>query len=486
MELADLRKKKAQFKKVFFYRICGTGMGAAAYLFKERGFQVEGGDVLFTPPMSDYLKSTHIPCHEMGKVTDAFLKTFDLIVVGNVVPKGGEDASRIESLQVPYTSFPCALGGLVLDEDSLNVVGIAGTHGKTTTTYLLAQLFENLGENPGYFIGGVLADRASSKWGGGKYFFIESDEYDSSYFHKMSKFHFYGIDHLILTSLEFDHADIFTDLTAIEKEFRQLFPNVTKSYLLSSDYPSCQSLYGEYKNKDPQKKWFLYGENSSLGPRNIQHSPLGSTFELALSGDVLTFETNLLGIQNILNLTGAIGFAHSQGFAIPRIRESIKNLKMVKRRQEVVGTYRKAIVIDDFAHHPRAVRLTLESIRMRYPRRKVMVIFEPNSATARSSLFQDEFARSLQIADGIIIIKPMRKSNIPNFGSIDCDHIIQQLQKIKNIDGKVVENRDDLIKGLDQFLDKNLKGENVILTLSNGTLLGLWETLSFETKNGND
>ena len=213
LDYSDLKKIQKDIKRVFFYRVCGTGMGAAACLLKEKGYEVEGGDTNFYPPMSTYLESTGIPLHKLEKIDQEFLKSFDLIVVGNVVPNGSPDARLIEELGVNFSSFPTAIGALVLSD--VNVIGIAGTHGKTTTTYFATQIFENLKADPGYLIGGVMVGRPSSKLGNGKYFFIESDEYDSAYFEKISKFRSYAIDNLILTSLEYDHADIFASVEAI-------------------------------------------------------------------------------------------------------------------------------------------------------------------------------------------------------------------------------------------------------------------------------
>ena len=181
LDKEQLLLKKQSIKKIFFYRICGTGMGAAAILLKEAGYIVEGGDTQFKPPMSDYLKSTQIPLIDLLDVDSEYLRGFDLIVVGNVVSKKSPDAQLIESLGVNFCSFPASLGAFILKERK--VVGISGTHGKTTTTYLMSQVFKNLGFNPGYFIGGVLNEGPCANLGNSDYFFIESDEYDLSLIH---------------------------------------------------------------------------------------------------------------------------------------------------------------------------------------------------------------------------------------------------------------------------------------------------------------
>ena len=181
----ELIARRSTIKKVFFYRICGAGMGPAAVLVKQAGYEVEGADSAFFPPMSTFLETTGIPLYKLDQVTPDLLKKYDLIVVGNSVGGKLETARMIEQVGVPFTSFPSTLGSLVLKDK--NVIGIAGTHGKTTTTYFMTQLLEKLGQNPGYLVGGIIEGRDPSKLGD-KYFVIESDEYDSAYFHKISKF----------------------------------------------------------------------------------------------------------------------------------------------------------------------------------------------------------------------------------------------------------------------------------------------------------
>ncbi|MBL6988479.1 MAG: hypothetical protein ISR65_01800 [Bacteriovoracaceae bacterium] len=462
----DLKNRIDQIKKIFFYRICGTGMGAAAVLLKEKGFNVEGGDLNFYPPMSDYLKQTNIPCHNLKEINPEFLKTFDLIVVGNVVPKRSSDARMIEELSVPFISFPSVLGALVLS--NTNVVGIAGTHGKTTTTYLITQLFENLGFNPGYMVGGVIEGRPSARLGDGKYFFIESDEYDSAYFEKISKFRRYEIDHLILTSLEFDHADIFLNLDQIKQQFCEVIPQVTSSYIFSADYEASIDLYNRYKG---QKKWQLYGEKSKTGPSIVKMNQQGTVFKLLLNDKLHTFKTNLMGKHNILNLSSAIMFAHMEGIEIEQIAQAVTQLSLVKRRQEVRGTYKNAIVIDDFAHHPRAITTTIDSIKIGYPTKKINVIFEPNSATARSSIFQDEFPNALKSADIVIVAKPIKPTTVEGKKDLDCDKIIKDLNSLNRKAYIAVD-----LKQLQTYIDSFADANSVFLILSNGTCLGLWES----------
>ncbi len=468
LDYNGLKKIQSTIKKVFFFRVCGTGMGAAACLLKEKGYEVEGGDTNFYPPMSTYLESTGIPLHKISDLSKDFFQAFDLIVVGNVVPNESADAKLIEELGVKFASFPTAIGALVLND--VNVIGIAGTHGKTTTTFLATQVFEKLNANPGYFIGGVIDGRPSSKLGNGKYFFIESDEYDSAYFEKISKFRSYSIDNLILTSLEFDHADIFNSVEDIKNQFRAAIPHIEKTMIMTADYISSLELFNEFKDDD-KNRWIQYGEKIEAGPKIIETNALGTRFQVKFDKNDYIFETNLIGRHNILNLTSVIFYALSEKFSQQKIQDAIKDLHMVKRRQEVRGRYKGAIVIDDFAHHPRAVELTLDGIITSFPGKKINVIMEPNSATARSAIFQKEFTVALDRAHSVIFTKPTRPTSVKDVGDLDINKIISHVKQSSRY-GAVVGSLDELMIELNKMTGE----DNVILILSNGTCLGLWES----------
>lgn len=470
----ELKAKATSIKRIFFYRICGTGMGNCAVLLKSKGFEVEGADTDFFPPMGDYLERAQIATHHINNVTDEMMQSFDLIIVGNVVAKKSADAMRIEKLGVPYTSFPAALGSLVL-EDKI-VVGVAGTHGKTSTTYYLVQLFKKLGMDPGYLIGGVIDEGPSAHLGTDPIFFIESDEYDSAYFHKISKFHYYSINHLILTSLEFDHGDIFQGIEDIKNQFRGLFPKITHTFILCSDYPETLSLEREFKSQcGEQIKWFSYGEKDEMGPSDILMDKSGSCFTLKIDGQREIFRTNLVGIHNILNLSSAILFALSQGISVEKVKESIRLLQKVKRRQEERGYYKGALVIDDFGHHPTAVEITLKGLRVQYPDHKILAVFAPTSATSRSAIFEKEFAESLKLAHKVILVQPTIPTTIKNVGDINCQRMASLMIPTPLDSVPIVTTLDQLLKMVDAGIGE--KGKDwVIVFFSNGHLLGLWES----------
>lgn len=443
-------------------------MGAAANLLEQCGFYVEGADAQFAPPMSTYLQSTSITLHHLDKVSDEHIKTFDIIVVGNAVARGSDDANRLESLGVPMASFPAVLGGLVLPK--FNVVGIAGTHGKTTTTYFLTQIFEHIEESPGYFIGGVLDKRKPSELGSSKYFFIESDEYDSCYFEKISKFRSYGINDLILTSLEFDHADIFSSVEDIEAEFSNLLENLECPVVYCSDYPSSIKLKEKYESIGVP--WIPYGESSETGPHIISSTADGTEFELLIDGVKKSFSTNVVGDYNIFNLTAAILYAVKEGCAVEDVSSAVSNLKMVKRRQEFRGTYKGAVIIDDFAHHPRAVKHSIEGLRTLYPCKKINVVMEPRSATARSDLFQKEFEKSLSGADRVVLLALAKPTTVVGAKDFDVEGVVSNLNSNYGVPAFVAEDLEHLIVELDRMAAEDV----VIAVLSNGTCLDLWQS----------
>ncbi len=464
----DLISRRVQIKRVFFYRICGAGMGPAAVLIKQAGFDVHGADSAFYPPMSTYLETTGIPLYKLEEVTPDFLKQYDLIVVGNSVSGKADVARMIESVGIPFTSFPSALGSLVLKDK--NVVGIAGTHGKTTTTYFLTQLLEKLGQDPGYLVGGIIEGREPAKLGR-KYFVIESDEYDSAYFHKISKFRLYELKNMILTSLEYDHADIFSSVEKIEEEFRAVIPSIKGTLVFNQEYPSCMKLYHDYAKKNAAQKWYLYGEGSEIGPRDVKIDENGSEFSILWKGEKVLFKSTVVGLHNVLNISSCLIYLLSEGFSIPELQQAAREIGMVKRRQEVRGKYNAMIVVDDFAHHPRAITVTMDAIRARFKDKTIITIFEPISATARSSIFQNEFRDSLAAADKVIIAKASIPTTALNGKDLDVDLLAKEISD-RGRPSVCVTNLPDLRKMIDLYGEKDA----VLLVLSNRTCLGLWES----------
>jgi UDP-N-acetylmuramate: L-alanyl-gamma-D-glutamyl-meso-diaminopimelate ligase len=448
------------------------GMGTTATLFKDQGFEVAGCDMQFYPPMGDYLKKRAIPCFKMEDATNDLLKQYDLIVVGNSVGKGSKDAELIENCGVPFTSFPALLGEYILKDRE--VVGIAGTHGKTTTTYYMIQFLAGLGADPGYLVGGVLDDREASKVGTSPYFVIESDEYDSSYFQKFSKLRLYQIKHLVLSALEYDHADIFPTLQDITKQFLAVTAPL-KSFYANGDYPEAHVVANQYRDQHQGMSNYrvpeFYGLEQAGGPSNIIQSEKGSEFTLVINGKAERFETNVVGKQNILNLTACILFCVKEKFELSKIRTVLKNIKNVKRRQELKGSYGELLVVDDFAHHPTAIKLTLDSLMNMYPGRPVHVVFEAITSTARSNAFQKEFALSFAGVKSVLVANPQLPTNATQFNNLDYHQLSQDIKQM-GIFSKEFKELSELRQQIDQW--KSQPG--LLVILSNRTVLGLWES----------
>lgn len=436
-------------------------MGTAAGLLKDMGYDVTGADYTFYPPMSTYLSDKKINLVSMDTLSEEYLATFDLIVVGNSLSGSSEHARLIERSKAPFASAPKTLGELLLKNRT--TIGVCGTHGKTTTTYLMVQIMKNLGINPGYLIGGVLPDdESSAELGTSTYFVIEADEYDSCYFEKFSKFHLYHLKHAILTSLEFDHADIFNSLEDIEKEFDNLLKTKLESVIYCSDYNSLNKLarnHSHIKNK------------MSYHAQIISNTSSSSKFEVHYQDTSYVFETSLVGAHNIANLTACLLWFFQEGFSYADLQKAVQTLKLGKRRQEERGHFQEALFIDDFAHHPRAVETTIQGIKNKYPNKKIVAVFEPISATARSSMFQSEFTQALANAHEVVLCQPSLLTTVKNANNIDLAKMQADLISQKK-PCSVFTTLQDLLS----YFQETANSEKVYLVMSNRTCLGLWES----------
>jgi len=461
-----IRSNTKKINKIFFYRICGMGMGTCAILMKEYGKSIAGADNAFFPPMGDYLKDQNIQCHQLSEVSAELLSDYDLVVVGNSVGRNSDDARMLEELGIPFTSFPCLLGELILKDKE--VIGISGTHGKTTTTYYLTQMLDHLGLNPGYLVGGVLLDRPPAAIGAGKFFVIESDEYDSAYFQKIAKLRQYNIDQLIITSLEYDHADIYPDMNSIEKEFESILPNV-KKIIANSDYESAKNVSEKLGRSEDV---LYYGSNSELGPKNIRVENGDTFFDINLNNELYSFQTSVIGTHNIFNLTTCILFCFNNDISYEELKKSVKNLSNVKRRQELRGTYKKSFVIDDFAHHPTSVELTIDAIKKKYPNKKIFTVIEPSTSTSRSAAFQGSFVESFREASAVVVANPQITTNAKQFENLDYELLAKDINKTFNIPTWCTTDLVTLRAHIDKLSDE----ESVLLIMGNRTILGLWES----------
>ena len=408
--------------------ICGTGMGSLAVLLKSLGHRVTGSDQHIYPPMSTQLHDWGIPLYEGFKA--AHLQPHpDLVVVGNAVSRGNPEAEAAAKAGVPVMSFPQALAHFLIGER--HAVVVAGTHGKSTTTALIAWLLDHAGCEPGFFVGAVMRNFPTPiRLGGGEHVVVEGDEYDSAYFDKGPKFLHYRPRTAVLTALEFDHADIYRDLAHVRSAFARfvrLLP-AEGCLIACADDPGVRSLcaeeaiagsvqtYGLHAGADWQAAEWGAGEGGTV--MEVLHGGKGFG----------RFVTTLFGRHNVCNALAAIAVAHRLGVPKEHIASGLASFASLKRRCEVRGEVGGVTVIDDFAHHPTAVGVTLEGLRQAYPGARVWAVFEPRTATTRRKVFQEAYVDALSRADCVIIAEVFRKEELAADQRLSEHQLIEALR----------------------------------------------------------
>ena len=449
--------------------IGGTGMGSLARLLVEQGHRVTGSDEKLYPPMSDQLAELKIRIYE-GYAPSNLAERPDLVIIGNVITKMNSEAQEVLRLGIPYRSMPQAVAEFFL-KGKTSIV-IAGTHGKTTTSALLAWLLTSAGEDPGFLIGGVANNfEKSAHAGNGRIFVVEGDEYDTAFFDKGPKFLHYQPKAVLLTSIEFDHADIYRNLDHVKESFRKLVAIVPPDGLLV-----C---YGEDENvkdvmRNARGRVVTYGLNDGVDyyPKAVSHSAEGTSFELIGPEFVCELRTTLSGEHNLLNVIGSVALLCEQGIGIEKIQQGLSTFKGVRRRQELVGEVKSVTVIDDFAHHPTAVAKTIAAMRERYPGRRLWAIFEPRSNTSRRNIFQQEFIEALSNADRVLIGEIFHSERIPERERLDVRTIADTLMR-RGVDAHAIPRTELLL----EFLLRNINANDVILIMSNGVFDNLPQRL---------
>ena len=468
--IVDISKIKPPVK-VHLIGICGTGMGALAGLLKQSGYDVTGSDSGAYPPMSDELKRLGIPLFE-GYSADNLAHHPALVVIGNVCRPDHVEAVAAQKMGLPYASFPQTLKNLFLIHRLPYVV--AGTHGKTTTTSLLAFLLEKCGVNPGVLVGGITKDfGAGFKVGEGKPFVVEGDEYDSAYFEKRAKFLSYTPAAAIITSVEHDHIDIYPDKKSYFDAFRAFAELVHPGPLaVYSGDAGCREIletthleanvitYGV--EKDP----FLFEPSWLASPRG--HNKFSLVVEGINHG---TWETPLVGTHNLRNTLAALILAHkAAGLSMDELRDALPHFGGIARRQQIIGTPNDITIYDDFAHHPTAVRVTLEALRTRHPKSKIIAAFEPRSATACRKLHQGQYSHAFGNAD-LALIAPIGR-NLPKNEALDTLQLANALQR-----NGVPSIATESIEHLQSLIEKEAVQGDVVVLFSNGSFGGLHQKL---------
>ena len=377
--------------RIHILGVCGTFMAGLSQILKESGHDVSGSDVQFYPPMSDYL--TNINIKTIQGYEAKLLPKADLYVIGNALSRGNESVEHILSKNLPYVSGPEILGRELKDR---NVYAVSGTHGKTSTAYMLTHILDYNGKDVGYLVGGISENfKNPARLGKHKSFVIEADEYDSAFFDKRSKFIHYYPNNLIINNIEFDHADIFDSLDDIKKQFHHLIkviPNKGNIIYSKDDQNVCDVLSKGYFCNLIQ----VNGENIKI---DLSSKKLVVDNETYILQDL-----PLIGEHNFRNYVAAILAAQIEGISINKSIESLKSFLGVKRRMEKVIEHNGIRVYDDFAHHPTAIKLSTKAVRDENPNKKILGIVELGSNTMSSGYHKDNLFNSLNFVDRTIIL----------------------------------------------------------------------------------
>lgn len=468
--LPDLKSLKLEsLKKVHIIGVCGTLMGAFAAYLKRRGLHVTGSDQNVYPPMSDVLRDAGIELYSGYRAENlqASPGRPDLIVIGNVISANNPEASAAIAGGYAYSSLPEAMEKLFLVKTK-NLV-VAGTHGKTTTSSLLAHTLVRCQKEPSYFIGGVPQDLPFSfhvaSLDSGAFFVLEGDEYDTAFWDKVPKFNHYLPDHVILTSVEYDHADIYPDFTAVMRAFEGLMTRVRKGgqVIACFDYSSVQELV-----KNAHFPILSYGSSTQTGaqftPGKIRVENGRTLFEVCDRQKVIAeLSIQIPGMHNILNALAVWIECQQLGLASEAVAQAFSSFRGVRRRQEVRGEVRGVMVMDDFAHHPTAVRETLRALRLKYPGRRLLTVFEPRSATSRRKIFQKDYSLAFQESDCIWIAKPYDQTHIPEDQQFSSEMLVEDLKR-NGREAFLMESVEAGVKDLAQIAQTG----DLIAVLSNG------------------
>jgi UDP-N-acetylmuramate: L-alanyl-gamma-D-glutamyl-meso-diaminopimelate ligase len=449
-------------------------MASLAGMLQQRGFRVTGSDAAAYPPMSDFLRSLGIPVSEPFAVANLHPRP-DLVVVGNAISRGNVELEYILNERLPFASLPQVLH----DEFLLGkeVLVVAGTHGKTTTTSMLAWIFESAGKHPSFLIGGIAENFDSSfQLGDGEHFIIEGDEYDTAFFDKGPKFLHYFPDSAILTSVEFDHADIYKDLDAVETAFKRLVNLVPqRGRIIAFDGGTAKLPSLERSLAKAFCPIERYGSTADATWRiaDLRFEPARTAWKVLRHGRPWAdLEFALAGEYNVWNATAAASLASAYDISVDQIAQALKTFKSVKRRLEVRAQVNGITVIDDFAHHPTAIAGTLKALRSRYPGARLWAILEPRSNTLRRNVFQTELANSLALADEVVVANVFRSEVISQAERLDLNAVISNVES-QGRHARVSADADSIV----QLVAPEMRPGDIVAILSNGGFGGIYEKL---------
>lgn len=466
--MLDLTLKKGA--RIHMMGICGTAMASLAGILRDMGFRVSGSDENVYPPMSTQLKDLGINV-TLGYRAENLEPRPDLVVVGNVITKKNPEAIKLLELGIPYKCLPELLGELVIGDRESFV--IAGTHGKTTTTSLLSWIADKCGYKPGFLIGGIPKNFPHSfRKPESNTFVIEGDEYDSAFFAKVPKFIYYKPRFVILTSVEFDHADIYNSLEDVMKAFRMLLEKIPNEGLLV--YHAEDKNIAKLLETRRSIKTISYGRSQGdyiIG--KVVQTETYTEFEVLQHGVLADrIRVPMFGEYNLLNALGCYAMARERKWNLKKVIEAMATFEGVKRRQEVLGAPNDITIIEDFAHHPTAVKVTVEAIQKKYPTKKVISVFEPRSATSRRKLFEKDYVEAFSSSHEVVLSEPYNQTNIVEKDRLSSDRIVEALSN-KGVKSKKFSDVDSIVS----HLKRGAKPGDVILIMSNGSFGGIYQKL---------
>ena len=457
-------------KHIHLIGICGTAMASLAGMLKRRGHQVTGSDVAAYPPMSEFLASLGIVVAQPFSEKNLDPRP-DLVIVGNAISRGNVELEYVLDQRIAYQSMAQVVHDEFLFDRERLVV--AGTHGKTTTSSLLAWTFAEGLRAPSFLIGGIPENFGSSfALGNGHEFIIEGDEYDTAFFDKGPKFLHYFPDAVILTSVEFDHADIYQNLDEVKTAFKRLVNLVPRrGFLIAWDgHPNVDECV---RRAFCRVERYGFGQNSTWRISDTDYADGITRWKVRRAGALWgNFQSRLAGEYNVLNATAAAAMAANYGIPVEVIANALRSFRSVKRRLEVKAEIRGVTIIDDFAHHPTAIAEALKALRIRYHGRRLWAILEPRSNTLRRKVFEAELVQSLAHADQVVLASIFKSEAIPEDERLDADKVIVQLTA-GGTSARLLASAEAIV----DTVAPELREGDVVAILSNGGFGGIYEKL---------
>lgn len=454
--------------------VAGVAMAQLAIELSNRGFLVSGSDQSFYEPTGSLLRASSIELRE-GYRAENIPSRCDLVIIGNALSEQNEEVQEVKRRALPFSLFPQALYETVV-RDRVSLV-VSGTHGKSTSTALAAYVMTSAGIDPSFFIGGKVDQLSTSlRRGTGVFSVVEGDEYDSAFFAKVPKFHFYSPDVLMITSIEFDHADIYSDERAIEREFERLIDSMKEDGVIVA-CSEGEGILGRIRQRcrrSAERRTVTYGfqpDDDYRVERLVAHEG-GQEIAIIHQGERYQFPLRLNGAYNALNAAGVFALLSEGGASMKELLPHFSSFAGVTRRQQVIVDTASIRIVEDFAHHPTAVQATLLGLREQYPSRRIVVLFEPRSNTSRRALFQAHYASAFDAADEVILCAVTKRAVDEGVALLDTDKLSNDIRQ-RGPHARVGNGPHEVFE---IYLEAH-RPDDLLVVMSNGGFGGILEKL---------